>query len=329
MALANHVRNRRVYIPAAVALGVTATLLALALRPRPRERHPAGEVEPAGATWCGAGLEPLAGGGCFAPAGARGGATALLVYLHGRYAPEVADEELDRQGRVARRATARGYAVLALRGTQGQCTDPLLVSWWCWPSNERNAGDGPAFVARWATALAEAKRRAQPSRVVMLGFSNGGYFAALIASRALAPFDAFAIAHAGPVEPMTPAGPTPPMLLVDADDDPSGPEMSRLDASLTRAAWPHVGVVREGGHALADWDIDMSLTFFDRVRTERLPLVPALAARTTRRPPDPTPVATASVVASASASPTPAPSPTTPPSPGPPPSSDAVLDGGP
>lgn len=237
--------------------------------------------------WCGEGLEAIPGAGCFAAPASPAGSTTLLVYLHGRYAPEAASDELQRQSRVARLATARGHAVLALRGMQGQCTDPQLATWWCWPSNERNASDGPAFVARWSTALAEAERRAQPARRVLLGFSNGGYFAALIASRGLAPFDAVAIAHGGPVQPMSPASGMPPILLLDADDDPSGPEMSRLDADLTRESWPHVVVVREGGHALTDWDVDMSLTFFDRVRSERLPLTPPLSARTTRRPTEP------------------------------------------
>lgn len=275
--------------------------------------RPAAAQTPDGAAvdWCGEGLEAIAGAGCFAPP-ATGNPKALLVYLHGRYAPESTTEELQRQTRVARLATARGYSVLALRGAQGQCADPQLATWWCWPSNERNAPSGPAFVARWSTALAEAERRAPPSRRVLLGFSNGGYFAALIASRALVPFDAVAIAHAGPVQPMSPAGATPPILLVDADDDPSGPEMSRLDADLSRESWPHAVVVREGGHALPEWDVDMSLTFFDRVRTERLPLTPPLGARTTRRPSEidpsaPTPATSAAPADSASAPDSPSP----------------------
>ena len=274
----------RIYVAVALGvLGVLAVSAAVFVRKGPREIRPAlaGAADAAAVVeWCGEGLEAIAGGGCFAglrpTPGTPARPTTLLVYLHGRYAPEGTAEELERQSRVARLGTARGYAVLALRGMQGQCTDPQLATWWCWPSNERNASDGPAFVARWSIALAEAERRAQPTRRVLLGFSNGAYFAALIASRALAPFGAFAIAHGGPVQPMTPTGTMPPVLLIDADDDPSGPEMSRLDADLARESWPHAVVVREGGHALPEWDIDMALTFFDRIRTERLPLTPPL-----------------------------------------------------
>ncbi len=289
---------------AVVALAVAVFVVVLVAR---RRRTPTALViaplplPDAVVEWCAEGLEAIPGGGCYAPArdvrGAGldgGGPPALLVYLHGRYAPEAAPEELVRQARVARLGTARGYSVLALRGRQGQCSDAQLATWWCWPSNEKNQTDGAAFVLRWDNALREVERRegrtkvgarAGKGRQVLLGFSNGAYFAALIASRELASFDAIAIAHGGPVAPMRPRGATPPILLVDADDDPSGPEMSRLDADLTAEAWPHAVVVREGGHALLDWDIEMALTFFDRVVTERLPLTPPLAARTTRRPP--------------------------------------------
>jgi predicted esterase len=339
MSRAAHAHAARFY--GAVALGVLAVSAAILLRERSNGPRPAAASERPDAAvvdWCAQGLEPIAGGGCFA----RGRESktnppgALLVYLHGRYSPETEADELERQARVARLAAARGYSVLALRGMQGQCTDAQLATWWCWPSNERNATDGAAFVARWAVALGEAERRARPDRRVLLGFSNGGYFAALIASRALTPFDAVTIAHAGPVSPMTPLGPKPPVLLIDADDDPSSPEILRLDADLTREAWPHAMVIREGGHALPEWDIEMSLTFFDRARTEAFPLTPPLAPP--RRPnphdasvptdPDPAP-STATEVPTPTPTEPPAPAPTEPPTPTAPPDpppSPPVLD---
>jgi predicted esterase len=337
MSRAAHAHAVRFY--GAVALGVLAVSVGVILQGRSREIRPAAAADRgdgAVVSWCAAGLEAIAGGGCFAHARPSSKPPALLVYLHGRYSPETEADEMERQSRVARLASARGYAVLALRGMQGQCTDPQLATWWCWPSNERNASDGPAFVGRWSFALAEAERRARPARRVLLGFSNGGYFASLIASRALAPFDAVTVAHAGPVAPMTPVGPKPPVLLVDADDDPSSPEILSLDAALTREAWPHAMVIREGGHALPEWDIDMALTFFDRVRTERLPLVPPLAPPRAPHPhvdagPDPeAPPASASASASAPASASasasasaPAPASADPPAPSPP---EPVLD---
>lgn len=326
MSRAAHAHAARFY--GAVAAGVLAVTGVIVLRGRSQGERPAAASEAVDAAvvdWCAPGLEPIAGGGCFAQARATGAKPrALLVYLHGRYSPEMAPEELERQSRVARLATPRGYSVLALRGMQGQCTDPQLASWWCWPSNERNASDGARFVSRWAAALAAAERRASPSRRVLLGFSNGGYFAALIASRALSPFDAVSIAHAGPVSPMTPLGAKPPVLLIDADDDPSSPELLRLDSDLTREAWPHAMVIREGGHALAEWDVEMSLTFFDRTRTERVPLSPPLAPPRPPRPTLPTPTEPPLPSPTPSPTPTEAPAPTAAPSA--PDPSPSVLD---
>ncbi len=295
MSGAAHTHAVRFYV--AVALGVLAVSAGVLIEGRARNLRVASASEPdSGAEgaivkWCAPGLEPIPGGGCLALAPERatgaGGKTpppALLVYLHGRYAPETEPEELERQARVARMGTARGYSVLALRGKQGQCTDPQLATWWCWPSNERNAADGPAFVASWSTSLAEAERRARPRRRVLLGFSNGGYFASLIAARALLPLDAVTVAHAGPVAPMSPVRTKPPILLIDADDDPSSPEILHLEADLTREGWPHAMVIREGTHALPEWDVEMALTFFDRVHSEPMPLTPPLAPP---RPPHP------------------------------------------
>jgi predicted esterase len=301
MARAAHTHAVRFYV--AVALGVLAISAGVLLHGRSRDlghdrarlAGEAGAGQDGIVSWCAPGLEAIAGGGCFARASAprdRHDASVssathpptLLVYLHGRYAPESEPEEMERQSRVARMGNARGYSVLTLRGKQGQCTDPQLATWWCWPSNERNASEGSAVVAGWSAAFAEAERRAHPQRRVLLGFSNGGYFASLIAARGLMPLDAVTVAHAGPVAPMTPLRNKPPMLLIDADDDPSSPEILHLDADLTREAWPHAMVIREGTHALPEWDVDMALTFFDRVRTETMPLTPPLAPP---RPPHP------------------------------------------
>src|SRR4051794_23397765 len=72
--------------------------------------------------WCAEGLEPINGGGCFAPpAGVpKDGPAPLLIYLHGLFEPSAIADEHDRQKRVAKLATARGFGVLAFRGHIGQ-----------------------------------------------------------------------------------------------------------------------------------------------------------------------------------------------------------------
>ena len=109
-----------------------------------------------------------------------------------------------------------------------------MKDWWCWPSNERNANDGPAFVKRIDETMARVRERLGKGPNVLLGFSNGGYFAALIAKRSLARFDAIAIAHGGPINVEPVRREMPPILLVTADDDVSDSEMMLLDDELTR-----------------------------------------------------------------------------------------------
>jgi predicted esterase len=232
---------------------------------------------------CAEGLESIAGGGCYAAPERATGKLPLLIYLHGLIEKgPLEEEERDRQRRVARRGTERGFAVLALRGARGACASaPLRSPLVCWPSNEWTADRGAGFVQAWEPALRAASELHPFDAQYVLGFSNGGYFAGLVAERALYDAQAFVVAHAGPVEPVKALGNKPPILLMSADDDVSQEEMVRLDEELSLDGWPHDHYVREGGHALPDSDIDAALTFFERTRTETVPLRPPLS---TRRP---------------------------------------------
>jgi predicted esterase len=284
-------RRRKTWVAVSVAVVVPLGLaggffLERALRPAPPPSTIEATLDAGIDAPCASGLVPVAGGGCFAPPREPGANVALLLYLHGRYSPKTLDEELVRQARVARLGSAKGFAVLAMRGVQGECTQEELADTWCWPSNPRNAEHGPAFVERLKPAMAAARERVGPGPTVLLGFSNGAYFATLIATRALGPFDAIAIAHGGPVPPTRAAGATPPLLLITADDDLSDGEMRQLDVELTHERWAHELVAREGGHALPDWDVEMALTFFVRAQKESLPLAPPLQPFRPRPPKD-------------------------------------------
>jgi predicted esterase len=227
------------------------------------------------ADWCAAGFEPIAGDGCLAAAETPRAGQPLIVYLHGRYARDAATEEVERQRRLALRATARGFAVLALRGGVGVCTAPELANWFCWPSNERNADRAPTFVTAWARPLATAHERTDSRSCFLLGFSSGGYFAGLIVMRGLLEVDALVVAHGGPVEPVQALRGKPPLLLLSADDDVAQDEMIRFDEELAREQWAHDSYARSGVHDLTDEDIDAALAFFSRAK-ERLPLDPPL-----------------------------------------------------
>ena len=271
---------------------VAALAAGLALRIR---RHPS--LAPAGlapggpaedgdvprADWCAPGYSPIEGGGCFASA-ARSTDAPLIVYLHGRYASDAGAPEVDRQRRLATRATERGFSVIVLRGRLGVCTAAELADWYCWPSNERNSGEAPAFVDGWKPALAAAAQRSSSSTRFVLGFSNGGYFAGLLAERGLLAAEGFVVAHGGPVDPVHAVREKPPLLLLSADDDVAQDDMIRFDEELTRERWAHDAYARAGAHELTDGDIDAALAFFTRVK-ETLPLDPPLHLhRAVRRP---------------------------------------------
>lgn len=251
-----------------------------------RDGGPA-EDETTAIAWCADGLQPIAGGGCLAlPANAGGIGTSapLLIYLHGIYEQDHPDEELDRQHRVAARATARGFAVLALRSGVGVCHPGVadFATRFCWPSNEQVADRAREFVDGWATALGATERRIGRGPRTVLGFSSGGYFAALLAARSLFAADTFVVAHGGPVEPIHGGPSRPPLLLLSADDDVAQGEMVRLDDELTREGWPHDHRARDGTHGLTDGDIDVALAFATRTPREGLPLRPALAGHAPR-----------------------------------------------
>jgi dienelactone hydrolase len=252
-------------------------------RPQTSENDLATDLSPI-VPWCADGLEPVPGGGCYAAPEGAPRKLPLIIYLHGIFEKGASeDEERDRQRRVALRAVGRGFAVLALRGKEGACTTTSeRANKVCWPSNEWTADRGPTYVQAWEPALRAAAKRHPFDRHYVLGFSNGGFFAGLVAERALYDADAFVVAHAGPVEPVKALGSKPPLLLISADDDISQEGMVRLDDELTREDWPHEHYVREGGHALPDSDIDVALTFFERTRTESLPLRPSLTTRVPR-----------------------------------------------
>ena len=267
------------------ALAVGGVLIVPKWRERPPVAAPVTELaEDAGIEeWCASGLAAVRGGGCFAAPSKGRRPSTLVVYVHGRYSPKTLDDELARQARVSRLGTAMGFGVLAMRGVQGECKAQELADTWCWPSSPVNAEDGAAFVKRFEPAIAAAKAELGGGPTVLLGFSNGAYFATLIATRGLAPFDAIAIAHGGPVPPTRATRTAPPLLLLTADDDPSDGEMRQLDAELTRERWPHELVSREGGHALPESDVKLALTFFDRALREPLPLSPPLQPPRSRR----------------------------------------------
>ena len=259
------------------AIGFVALRRPAARHATARDVHPAERTLPTEpvADWCAPGYEAIPGG-CLALSASATAPQPLVVYLHGRYARDASAEEVDRQRRLGALATTHGFAVLALRGRQGECTSAELATWFCWPSNEHNEDGAASVVATWAWTMEEAHRRARSNTRFVLGFSNGAYFAGLLATHALLDAEGYVIAHGGPVEPVHTQPRMPPLLLLSADDDIAQDDMLRLDGMLTRERWPHDSYARAGAHGLTDGDIDAALSFFSRA-TEPVPLEPPLS----------------------------------------------------
>jgi predicted esterase len=268
------VRGTLLFVAALAA--TTATTVALRVHSSaPPANAPAAAVleeeETGLIAWCADGLVPIGGGGCFAAPPGEGHDVPLILYLHGMFDRHANADELDRQRRVAKIATARGFAVLALRGLEGGCSlEPELASKYCWPSNERTAARGPDAVSEWQASLRAASRRRAKGPRYVLGFSNGGFFAGLLAVRAWFDAQGFAIGNAGPVEPVHALGPKSPLLLMSADEDASQDGMKRFDDELTKEGWPHENYSRSGAHELTDSEIDAALAFFIRLRDSSL-----------------------------------------------------------
>jgi predicted esterase len=229
--------------------------------------HPQ-QAATASGTLCGEGLQPL-GEACLALPGDASASTPVVLYLHGLFPSDFPQQSLIAQRELAQMVAARGFALLVPRGRLGLCDwKPELLNWYCWPSTARTAPLAAEIAASWQPlwkALDEKLGASEtPRKRFVLGYSIGGFFAALLAARGDVPFDAYAIAHAGSVEPcwFDPTRPRPVLLIAAEGDLWQAPLMELLHLRLLEAGWPHEYKIRQGGHALTAGDIEDSLSFF-------------------------------------------------------------------
>ena len=197
--------------------------------------------------------------------------TPLVLYLHGMYPPDAPQQAHAQERRLAAQAEGLGVAVLAPRGLPGLCDwSPEFSHWLCWPTAQRQLPRVQEILDRLAPQLRHTSARLGRSSMspVVVGYSNGGFFATVIASHTRLPVSGYAILHGGGVEPMLfPEERMAPVLLVAAEDDAAqAPRMKALHARLDEAGWPHEFGIRPGGHALSDEDLVRALTFAGRLK---------------------------------------------------------------
>jgi poly(3-hydroxybutyrate) depolymerase len=213
-------------------------------------------------SWCPDGFEVGPQDTCFAVPETTTKETPVLVYLHGMYAGHGSPEEW----RIVRSAVSKGFAVVVPRGKRGLCAwKAELSDHFCWPQEVEDPQAFKNVVAEWDRVLwqVDAILEGSSHKRYVLGFSNGGFFAAYLAEHGLFPANAYAIVGAGPLEPARKAPKPVPLMLISAQDDPDqGPKTKQLHEGLAKAGWTHAYCTRPGPHPLAGEDMEAALRFF-------------------------------------------------------------------
>jgi len=163
---------------------------------------------------------------------------------------------------------AKGFAVVVPRGKRGLCAwKAELMDHFCWPQETEDPQAYKNVVAEWDRVLwqVDAIMEGGTHKRYVLGFSNGGYFAAYLAAHGMFPAQAYAVVNGGPVGPPVKPAKAPPVLLQSADGDPEqAPKMKELHEGLAKVGWLHAFCTRPGAHALAAQDVDAAVRFFKR-----------------------------------------------------------------
>ena len=213
-------------------------------------------------SWCPDGFEVGPQDTCFAVPEMTTKDTPVIVYLHGMYAGHGSAEEWN----LVRSVVAKGFAVVVPRGKRGLCAwKEELKDHFCWPQETDDPAAFKHVVADWDRVLwqVDSIMEGGPHKRYVLGYSNGGFFAAYLASHPVFPAQAYAIVNGGPLGPTQKPAKAPPVLLVSADGDPDqGPKMKELHGSLAKGGWSHAFCTHPGAHPLAAQDIDASIKFF-------------------------------------------------------------------
>lgn len=215
---------------------------------------------------CPTGFERLVDGACLStPAGKPKGPVPLVVYFHGMVPEHVVFDASSELGRLGAEAKKRNVAVLALVGEQGLCHWAADVQHhWCWPSEKRQLDTAQALEARLALALELAKARlGAVGTPVLAGFSNGGFYVALLATESKVPASAYAVLHAGAVagQRFEPSRTRRTLVLTAKGDEWQRPKAEAFAAAAADAGWPVQLEVRDGGHALEPGDVRRVVDF--------------------------------------------------------------------
>jgi predicted esterase len=242
------------------AVLLMGALAACRERPPP---PPAPVPGPPHASWCVDGARALDEETCFVVPEHLGAPPAVVFFAHGMVAPDTTPRQEMEIVRDA--AIARGFVAVLPRGSPGLCAwKPEVTSHYCWPTRRETVdAEAQAILARWADAQAriEAITFVSFARRYVLGFSNGGYFAAYLGLEGLLPVDGVGVVGAGrtAVDESRTGRRRPPFYLAvgDKEADFTQADAEHLASLLSLREWPIEYVIHPGrGHELRADDLD-------------------------------------------------------------------------
>jgi predicted esterase len=207
--------------------------------------------------WCGEGFVTADEDTCFAVPERLASPPAIVFFLHGILAPGMLPEGQLPALREASRA--QGFIAAVPRGREGLCFwKPEVTSHFCWPTRRETVDSAaPAILAGWADAEAriEAVTGVRFERRYVLGFSNGGYFAAYLGLEGLLAVDGVGVVGAGrsAIDESRSSARRPPFYVAvgDTELDVTQKAAEHLASVLSLRQWPIEYVIHpERGHEL-------------------------------------------------------------------------------
>jgi len=167
------------------------------------------------------------------------------VFLHGVVA---ADDAASVDPAVKARLEREGFDVVTPTGRVGLCDwNEASKAARCWPSDERQLEVARAIAATWGASD-------RPTLVV--GFSNGGAFATLLALHGLYPACGYATLHGFPAGELHAVGPKRPLLLTAGRAAAWEPDqLAETTAKLQDLGWRYETKLHAGGHSVSDNDL--------------------------------------------------------------------------
>ncbi len=220
------------------------------------------------APWCANGLETLGDGMCAFSPDKPGADKTLVVFLHGVIKPDT-NWQWAQQNAIVRSAKRKGFSVLMPRGRRG-IGPAQMKDWWTWPTSVRaqRAVQAELF-AEWKSARKklEERQKAPFRKVLVIGFSNGAYFATALALLGTLPVNGYGMFAGGAgakylVGPARGTTRRPPIYVGYGLKDRAHKAPKGLAKALKSLGWPHKeGVRKRGGHSMGAAQLDQAIDY--------------------------------------------------------------------